>query len=185
MVLAVSIVSKREFAQLGIHVDEAIFTSPAHPAWSGAALINREGKVVGVSSLIVGDAKGTGDKTTDNLFVPAERLMPILGDSSQTASIRSRPPGSASARTKSTAADGEPRHARQPGVKADCAAATSSSASTARIRRRSSTSIARSGAGRRRRPSRSTCCKATRSTVSTSRRSTGSMLAQVVSDLRA
>jgi S1-C subfamily serine protease len=81
MVLAVSIASKRVFAGNWEYlVDDALFTAPAHPAWSGAALINREGKLVGVGSLIVGDAKGTGDKTAGNMFVPAERLMPILGD---------------------------------------------------------------------------------------------------------
>jgi serine protease Do len=81
MVLRVSIVSKREFAgNWEYMLDQALFTAPAHPAWSGAALIDREGKVVGVGSLIVGDANGTGDKSPGNMFVPAERLMPILSD---------------------------------------------------------------------------------------------------------
>lgn len=81
MVAAVSVVSKREFAgNWEYMLDEAFFTSPPHPAWSGAALINREGKLMGVGSLIVGDAKGNGDKTPGNMFVPAERLMPILAD---------------------------------------------------------------------------------------------------------
>src|SRR5262249_4781173 len=81
MVLRVSVVSKREFAgNWEYMLDQALFTAPAHPAWSGAALINREGKVVGVGSLIVGDVNGTGDKTPGNMFVPAERLMPILSD---------------------------------------------------------------------------------------------------------
>ncbi len=40
-------------------LDEAIFTAPPHPAWSGAALIDREGRLVGVGSLIVGDTTGT------------------------------------------------------------------------------------------------------------------------------
>ncbi len=81
MVAAVTVVSKREFAgNWEYMLDEAIFTAPAHPSWSGAALINREGKLVGVGSLIVGDAKGTGDKTPGNMFVPADRLMPILAD---------------------------------------------------------------------------------------------------------
>ena len=61
-------------------LDEALFTAPPHPAWSGAALINREGKLVGVSSLIVGDAAGGSDKTPGNMFVPIDRLLPVLGD---------------------------------------------------------------------------------------------------------
>jgi S1-C subfamily serine protease len=61
-------------------LDEALFTAPPHPAWSGAALINREGKLVGVGSLIVGDAAGASEKTPGNMFVPIDRLPPILGD---------------------------------------------------------------------------------------------------------
>ena len=75
------VVAKREFAGSWEYLlDEAIFTSPPHPAWSGAALINREGKLVGVGSLIVGDATGTGDGVPGNMFVPIDRLTPILAD---------------------------------------------------------------------------------------------------------
>src|SRR5262249_7443458 len=53
------VVSKREFAGNWEYLlDEAIFTAPPHPAWSGAALLSREGKLIGVGSLIVGDAAG-------------------------------------------------------------------------------------------------------------------------------
>ncbi len=52
-------------------LDEAIFTSPPHPAWSGAALISREGKLVGVGSLIVGDA--TGKREQSRQHVRADR----------------------------------------------------------------------------------------------------------------
>jgi S1-C subfamily serine protease len=75
------VVAKREFAGNWEYLlDEAIFTAPPHPAWSGAALINREGKLVGVGSLIVGDATGKDDNTPGNMFVPIDRLPPILGD---------------------------------------------------------------------------------------------------------
>jgi S1-C subfamily serine protease len=81
MVAAVRVVAKREFAGNWEYLlDEAIFTAPPHPAWSGAALISREGKLVGVGSLIVGDAAGGGDATPGNMFVPIDRLPPILGD---------------------------------------------------------------------------------------------------------
>src|SRR3954467_11210706 len=80
-VAPVYIVAKREFAGSWEYLlDEALFTSPPHPAWSGAALISREGKLVGVGSLIVGDAAGGSDKTPGNMFVPIDRLLPILGD---------------------------------------------------------------------------------------------------------
>ena len=81
MVAPAYVVAKREFAGSWEYLlDEAIFTAPPHPAWSGAALISREGKLVGVGSLIVGDAGGDGDNTPGNMFVPIERLTPILGD---------------------------------------------------------------------------------------------------------
>jgi S1-C subfamily serine protease len=74
------VVAKREFAGGWEYLlDEAIFTAPPHPAWSGAALLDHEGNLVGVGSLIVGDASGRGDGP-GNMFVPIDRLPPILGD---------------------------------------------------------------------------------------------------------
>jgi S1-C subfamily serine protease len=78
---AAYVVAKREFAGNWEYLlDEAIFTSPPHPAWSGAALISRDGKLVGIGSLIVGDAGGNGEGTPGNMFVPIDRLPAILGD---------------------------------------------------------------------------------------------------------
>ena len=75
------VAAKREFAGSWEYLlDEAIFTAPPHPAWSGAALISREGKLLGVGSLIVGDTGGDGRGKPGNMFVPIERLPPILGD---------------------------------------------------------------------------------------------------------
>jgi S1-C subfamily serine protease len=75
------VAAKREFAGSWEYLlDEAIFTAPPHPAWSGAALISREGKLLGVGSLIVGDTRGDGGGKPGNMFVPIERLPPILGD---------------------------------------------------------------------------------------------------------
>jgi serine protease Do len=81
MVAPAYIVAKREFAGSWEYMlDDALFTSPPHPAWSGAALIDRAGKLVGIGSLIVGDAVGGGEKTPGNMFVPIDRLPPILAD---------------------------------------------------------------------------------------------------------
>jgi S1-C subfamily serine protease len=81
MIAPAYVVAKREFAGNWEYLlDEAIFTAPPHPAWSGAALISREGRLIGVGSLIVGDAVGDGDNTAGNMFVPIDRLPPILGD---------------------------------------------------------------------------------------------------------
>src|SRR5438132_893582 len=71
---AAHVVAKREFAGSWEYLlDEAIFTAPPHPAWSGAALISRDGKLIGVGSLIVGDTAGTGEATPGNMFVPIEK----------------------------------------------------------------------------------------------------------------
>ena len=80
-VLPVHVVSRREFTGSWEYlVEGALFTSSPHPAWSGAALINREGKLIGVGSLIVGDAKGESEPSPGNMFVPIDLLSPILGD---------------------------------------------------------------------------------------------------------
>jgi len=81
MVGAAYVLARREFAGSWEYLlEEALFTAPPHPAWSGAALISGEGKLVGVGSLIVSDAGGSGDKAPGNMFVPIDRLPPILGD---------------------------------------------------------------------------------------------------------
>jgi S1-C subfamily serine protease len=75
------VVARRVFAGSWEYMlDDAIFTAPPHPAWSGAALIDRDGKLVGVGSLIVGDTTGTSTHLPGNMFVPIDRLKPILAD---------------------------------------------------------------------------------------------------------
>jgi S1-C subfamily serine protease len=79
-VLPVHVASRREFTGSWEYlIEDAIFTSPPHPAWSGAALIDRQGRLVGVGSLIVGDSKG-GEPSPGNMFVPIDLLPPIMGD---------------------------------------------------------------------------------------------------------
>ena len=81
MVLPVNVVSRRVFAGSWEYlVKEAIFTSPPHPVWSGSALINREGKLVGVGSLIVANAKSEDEPSPGNMFVPIDLLLPIMAD---------------------------------------------------------------------------------------------------------
>jgi S1-C subfamily serine protease len=81
MVAAAHVVGKREFAGGWEYLLEgAIFTAPPHPAWSGAALINREGKLVGVGSLVVANAAGKSEGEPGNMFVPIDKLAPILAD---------------------------------------------------------------------------------------------------------
>lgn len=75
------VVAKRPFAGSWEYLlDEAIFTAPPHPAWSGAALLNRSGKLVGVGSLVVSDTEGGSGRSPGNMFVPIDLLAPILGN---------------------------------------------------------------------------------------------------------
>jgi S1-C subfamily serine protease len=79
--LPVRVVSRRGFAGAWEYMlDDAIFTAPAYSAWSGAALINHAGKLVGVGSLVVDEAGEKGAARPGNLFVPIDLLGPILGD---------------------------------------------------------------------------------------------------------
>jgi S1-C subfamily serine protease len=61
-------------------LDEAIITEPAHPHWSGAALIGPEGELVGVGSLSLAGQSRDGRAKPMNMFVPADLLPPILDD---------------------------------------------------------------------------------------------------------
>jgi S1-C subfamily serine protease len=75
------VVSRREFAGSWEYpIDGAIYTAPAHSEWSGAALISREGKLVGIGSLILSDVSGAGTGPAGNMYVPIDLLTPILGD---------------------------------------------------------------------------------------------------------
>jgi len=59
------------------YLDEALFVEPGHPHWSGAALFDPAGEVVGVGSLQMEQLAPGGEVRPINMFVPAELLMPI------------------------------------------------------------------------------------------------------------
>ncbi len=61
-------------------LDEALFTTPAHPHWSGAAVIGPNGDLVGLGSLRVEQQAAKGQVAALNMSVPAERLSPIFED---------------------------------------------------------------------------------------------------------
>ena len=74
------VVGRQEFAGYWEYVlDDAIFTAPAHPFWGGAALIGKDGRLLGVGSLIL--QQGSKGKRLDmNMVVPVNRLLPVLDD---------------------------------------------------------------------------------------------------------
>lgn len=75
------VVSRRPFTGSWEYMlDEAIFTVPPTTGWSGAALVDRRGTIVGVGSLIVRDAGEEDERVPGNMFVPVDALKPILAD---------------------------------------------------------------------------------------------------------
>lgn len=75
-----NIVARQEFAGYWEYLlDDAIFVAPAHPSWGGAALIDEDGKLLGIGSLFLQVAQGA--KASDvNMIVPIDLLPPILSD---------------------------------------------------------------------------------------------------------
>ncbi len=75
------VVSRRPFAGWWEYLlEKAIFTAPPHPNFGGAAMIDAKGRLVGIGSLIVGDAAGPERPLAGNMFIPINMLKPILGD---------------------------------------------------------------------------------------------------------
>jgi len=61
-------------------IDAAIFTAPAHPFWSGAALIGEDGKLYGIGSLVLQTVDQNEVESNANMVVPIDLLPPILDD---------------------------------------------------------------------------------------------------------
>ncbi len=79
--IATRIEDKREFAGYWEYLlDEALFTSPAHPFWGGGALIGPDGSLCGIGSLYVQENRASGQTYDGNMIVPIDLLGPILND---------------------------------------------------------------------------------------------------------
>jgi S1-C subfamily serine protease len=75
------IAAKQEFAGNWEYVlDEAIFTTPAHPFWGGTAMIGSGGELLGIGSLQVQQMREIGAPEPLNMIVPIDILKPILED---------------------------------------------------------------------------------------------------------
>ncbi|MBK7742788.1 MAG: serine protease [Betaproteobacteria bacterium] len=61
-------------------LEQAIFTSPPVLNWSGAALLDKDLRLLGIGSLIVRNATEEGEREPGNMFVPVDALKPILAD---------------------------------------------------------------------------------------------------------
>jgi S1-C subfamily serine protease len=78
--LKTKLVAKREFAGYWEYLlDEALFTTPMHPEWSGAALVDAQGRLAGIGSLYVQETLGER-AIKGNMFVPIDLFTAIEGD---------------------------------------------------------------------------------------------------------
>jgi serine protease Do len=75
-------VSRRAFSGYWeYHIEGALFTAPARRDHSGAGLFNARGELLGIGSLVVGNALGDDHPhLPGNMFVPIDLLKPILGE---------------------------------------------------------------------------------------------------------
>jgi serine protease Do len=75
------VASRRMFAGYWEYLlERAIFTAPPRLDFGGAALIGRDGRLLGIGSLLVGDAAAPQIRSPGNMFVPIDLLKPILPD---------------------------------------------------------------------------------------------------------
>jgi len=76
------IVAKHEFAGYWEYVLEtALFVAPPHPQWGGSALLDEDGLLLGIGSLLVQDRESLGGEAQQgNMFVPVDLLVPILDE---------------------------------------------------------------------------------------------------------
>lgn len=79
--IGAEIVSRRTFAGYWEYlIDGALFTTPPHRDWGGAALINNKGELIGIGSLFVRDTVPGEGTRPGNMFVPINLLKPIMAD---------------------------------------------------------------------------------------------------------
>jgi S1-C subfamily serine protease len=79
--VAAHLVARAPFAGYWEYLlEEALFTAPGHPHWSGAALIGPTGVLMGVGSLQMNHEGPGGHEQTINMSVPIELLPPIVDD---------------------------------------------------------------------------------------------------------
>ncbi len=90
-VQAARVVSRREFAGYWEYLlEDAIYVAPPHPNFGGAALIGRDGRLLGIGSIFTQLVISGLGSLPCNMFVPIDLLKPILSDLMSTG--RSREP---------------------------------------------------------------------------------------------
>jgi S1-C subfamily serine protease len=75
------VIARKEFAGYWEYLlEDAIYTAPAHTGFGGAALIDRDGKLLGIGSLLTQVIIPGFGSIACNISVPIDLLHPILGD---------------------------------------------------------------------------------------------------------
>ena len=75
------VVARREFAGRWEYLlEDAVFTAPPHQHWSGAALIDPDGRLCGIGSLIIQGFEVDGEARNVNMFVPIESVVPVIDE---------------------------------------------------------------------------------------------------------
>jgi S1-C subfamily serine protease len=75
----VQLTARREFAGYWEYVlDDALFTSPAHPNWGGAALLGADGRLCGIGSLYLDRIMPEVPDVDGNMSIPIDLLKPIM-----------------------------------------------------------------------------------------------------------
>ena len=79
--VAAKVAGRQEFAGYWEYLlDDAIFTAPSHPFWGGAGLVGRDGRLLGIGSLVLQQGPQSGKRQDMNMVVPVQLLRPILDD---------------------------------------------------------------------------------------------------------
>jgi len=79
--IAARVTAKQEFAGYWEYLlEEALFTAPAHPNWGGTAVIDQAGKLIGIGSLHLQQARDNAPPEHLNMVVPVDLLKPVYED---------------------------------------------------------------------------------------------------------
>ena len=79
--VAATIATRQPFAGYWEYfIEEAIFTTPSHPNWGGAAAIDANGDLIGLGSLQLEQSRGKDETENINMCVPINLLRPAMDD---------------------------------------------------------------------------------------------------------
>ncbi len=69
-------------------LDRAFYTTPAHPNWGGAALLNKKGELNGIGSLYLENPPTSKSEFSGNLCIPIDYLWSFFSEIKRTGGVR-------------------------------------------------------------------------------------------------